>query len=117
MTTTDMLAIAALIAGVLMAMSPVLQVRRMLQTRSSRDYSLGYPSLLCAGFVVWLAYGIALVNWSMILSNLASLGFMISTIAVALTFRRAEVATSPVEVAPSAAEVAPSAAEAPTPRP
>ena len=94
MTTTDALGTVALIAGILMALSPTLQVRRMLQTRSSRDYSLGYPSLLCAGFVCWLAYGLALVNWSIILSNLASLAFMLSTIAVALYFRRGEGAAS-----------------------
>jgi MtN3 and saliva related transmembrane protein len=90
MTTTETLGIAALVAGILMALSPTLQVRRMLQTRSSRDYSLGYPSLLCAGFVFWLAYGISLVNWPMILSNIASLAFMLSTIVVALYFRRVE---------------------------
>jgi MtN3 and saliva related transmembrane protein len=89
-TTTDTLGTAALIAGILMALSPTLQVRRMLQTHSSRDYSLGYPALLCVGFLFWLAYGLSLVNWPMILSNLASLAFMLSTIAVALYFRRGE---------------------------
>ncbi len=90
MTTTDALGTAALIAGILMALSPTLQVRRMLQTGSSRDYSLGYPSLLCIGFLFWLAYGLSLVNWPMILSNIASLAFMLSTIGVALYFRRSE---------------------------
>jgi uncharacterized protein with PQ loop repeat len=94
MTTTELLGYAALVAGVLMAMSPALQVRRMLQTRSSRDYSLGYPTLLCVGFVFWLAYGLSLVNWSIILSNVASLAFMLSTIAVALYFRRGNTAAS-----------------------
>jgi MtN3 and saliva related transmembrane protein len=88
--TTELLGYAALIAGVLMAMSPALQVRRMLQTRSSRDYSLGTPTLLCIGFLFWLAYGLALVNWPMILSNIASLVFMITTIGVAVYFRRGE---------------------------
>ena len=94
MTTTDILGTLALIAGVLMAMSPALQVRRMLQTRSSRDYSLGYPTLLCVGFVFWLAYGLALPNWSIILSNMASLAFMLSTIGVALYFRRGAAAAT-----------------------
>jgi MtN3 and saliva related transmembrane protein len=88
--TTELLGSLALIAGVLMAMSPALQVRRMLQTRSSRDYSLGTPTLLCIGFLFWLAYGLALVNWPMILSNIASLVFMITTIGVAVYFRRGE---------------------------
>ena len=90
MTTTDVLGVAALIAGLLMAVSPGLQVRRMLRTRSSRDYSIGYPSLLSVGFVLWLAYGVALGNLPMMLSNTASLAFMLATIGVAVHFRRVE---------------------------
>jgi MtN3 and saliva related transmembrane protein len=88
MTTTDFLGTVALLAGLLMAASPLLQVRRMLQTRSSRDYSLGYPTLLAAGFVAWLAYGISLGNIPLMLSNTVSLAFMVTTIGVALRFRR-----------------------------
>ncbi len=90
MTATDVLGAAALVAGLLMAVSPGLQVRRMLRTRSSRDYSIGYPALLSVGFVLWLAYGVALGNLPMMLSNTASLAFMLATIAVAVHFRRIE---------------------------
>lgn len=88
MTVSDYLGTAALFAGLLMAVSPVLQVRRMFETRSSRDFSLAYPTLLCAGFVLWLAYGISLGNLPMMLSNTASLSFMLLTIGVAMYFRR-----------------------------
>jgi MtN3 and saliva related transmembrane protein len=87
-STTDLLGTAALIAGLLMAVSPALQVRRMTQTRSSRDFSIGYPTLLSVGFVLWLAYGVALWNLPMMISNSASLTFMLITIGVALHFRR-----------------------------
>ena len=87
MTASDILGTAALIAGLVMAVSPVLQVRRMFETRSSRDFSLGYPTLLCVGFVLWMAYGISMWNIPMMLSNTASLTFMILTIGVALYFR------------------------------
>jgi uncharacterized protein with PQ loop repeat len=86
--TVDVLATCATIAGVLMAMSPFLQVRRMRRTRSSNDVSLLYLSMLAGGFVVWLAYGLSLNNWAMIISNIASLVFMVITILVALTYRR-----------------------------
>jgi len=89
MTTTDALGTAALMAGLIMAVAPGLQVRRMLQTRSSRDYSIGYPTLISLGLVLWLAYGLALGNLPMILSNTASLAFLLATIGVALYFRRA----------------------------
>lgn len=88
MTTPEILAIAATIAGVLMAAAPFLQIRRMLHTRSSRDVSLLYLSLLEVGFVLWLAYGWAIGNPAMIISNIASLGFMTVTIGAALVFRR-----------------------------
>ena len=60
----------------------------MLNTRSSRDFSIGYPTLLSVGFVLWMAYGVALGNLPMMLSNTASLTFMLVTIGVALYFRR-----------------------------
>ncbi len=89
MSMSELLGTAALVAGLLMAIAPALQIRRMLQTRSSRDYSLGYPALLSAGFVLWLAYGISIWNPPMIITNIASLSFMMLTIGVALRFRRA----------------------------
>ena len=59
MNTVDVLATCATIAGVLMAMSPFLQVRRMRRTKSSNDVSLLYLTMLAGGFIVWLAYGLS----------------------------------------------------------
>lgn len=84
----DVLAVCATIAGVLMALSPYLQIRRMRRTRSSNDVSLLYMSMLAGGFIVWLAYGLSIQNWAMMISNTASLVFMLITILVALTYRR-----------------------------
>jgi MtN3 and saliva related transmembrane protein len=96
MTTTDVLAVGATVAGLVMAVSPSLQVRRMLQTRSSRDVSIGYLSMLCVGFVLWISYGVALGNAPMMLTNSASFTFMVATIGVALYFRRSGAAPEPV---------------------
>ena len=89
MQAADILAVCATIAGVLMALSPYLQIRRMRRTRSSNDVSLLYMSMLAGGFVVWLAYGLSISNCAMIISNTASLVFMAITIVVALSYRRA----------------------------
>ena len=88
MTNADLLGLGATIAGILMAVSPFFQIRRMRKTGSSRDFSLLYAALLSVGFVAWLAYGLALGNAPMIVSNLASLSFMTVTILVALAYRR-----------------------------
>jgi uncharacterized protein with PQ loop repeat len=73
-----------------MAIAPALQIRRMFQTRSSRDVSLGYLLLLTPGFVLWLAYGVSIGNAAIMITNTASLTFMVLTIAIAWLFRRGD---------------------------
>jgi MtN3 and saliva related transmembrane protein len=88
--SSEVLAVAATAAGLVMAVSPALQVRRMFRTRSSRDVSLGYLALLCVGFVLWMAYGVSIGNAPMMITNTASLTFMVVTIGTALLFRRGD---------------------------
>jgi MtN3 and saliva related transmembrane protein len=88
MSTTDILAVGATVAGLVMALSPVLQIRRMRRTRSSHDISLQYLGLLCLGFVLWIAYGVSIPNWVIVGTNTASLSVMLVTILVALGYRR-----------------------------
>ena len=107
----DVLAVCATIAGVLMALSPYLQIRRMRRTRSSNDVSLLYMSMLAGGFIVWLAYGFSISNWAMMISNSASLVFMLITILVALTYRRGGARRA----AAGEAALTPSAGGEPTP--
>jgi uncharacterized protein with PQ loop repeat len=86
---SDTLAIVATTAGVIMAASPVLQIRRMLVTRSSEDLSLAYMGVLLFGFVAWISYGISLGNYALIISNTVALVVTVTTIAVALRLRSA----------------------------
>ena len=78
------LAVAAAAWGVLMGVSPVLQIRQMLRRRSSRDVSISYFGVLMVGFVLWLSYGIAAHNLALIVPNTVALLIGASTIAVAL---------------------------------
>jgi uncharacterized protein with PQ loop repeat len=96
MTTPEVLAVIATMAGFIMALSPALQIRRMRRTRSSRDVSLLYLSLLDLGFVAWISYGWSIGNWALILSNSASLTFMTITILVAIGYRRRERNAGPI---------------------
>ena len=82
------LAVAAAAWGVLMGVSPVLQIRRMLRQRSSRDVSVGYFSILLVGFLLWIGYGIASRNLALIVPNTVALLIGVSTIAIALRLRR-----------------------------
>ncbi|HEX6140173.1 MAG TPA: SemiSWEET family transporter [Candidatus Limnocylindria bacterium] len=74
--------------GVLMAISPLLQIRRMLQTRSSEDVSIAYLGVLELGFLLWIAYGVALPNWALIIPNMVAFSVGLATIAIALRLRR-----------------------------
>ena len=81
------LAVAAAAWGVLMGVSPVLQIRQMLRQRSSRDVSIGYFVILLIGFLLWIGYGIAARNLALIVPNTVALLIGISTIAIALRLR------------------------------
>jgi uncharacterized protein with PQ loop repeat len=81
------LATAAAAWGVLMAISPGLQIRKMLHHRSSREVSIAYFWVLLVGFVLWIAYGAAIGNWFLIVPNAVALTVAVTTIAVALRYR------------------------------
>ena len=82
------LAFAAAGWGIAMAVSPVLQIRKIIQHRSSHGVSLGYMSVLFVGFLLWLAYGIELGNWAMIVPNIVAAIVIIATMAVTVRYRR-----------------------------
>ena len=71
-----------------MAVSPVLQIRKIVHHRSSHGVSIGYMSVLFVGFLLWLAYGIALGNWAMIVPNVVAAIVIVATMIVTLKFRQ-----------------------------
>ena len=81
------LALAASSWGVLMAISPTLQIRKMLHHRSSHQVSIAYFWVLLVGFALWIAYGIAIPNWFLIVPNAVAFTIATTTIAVALYYR------------------------------
>jgi MtN3 and saliva related transmembrane protein len=84
---SDALAVIAASWGVLMAASPILQIRRMVERRSSDDLSLSYFSVLMVGFTVWAAYGISLGNLAIIVPNSVAFLIGLATIVIALRYR------------------------------
>ncbi len=84
---TDALAVIAASYGVLMALSPALQIRRMLERRSSADVSLSYLAVLEVGFLLWIAYGVSLPNVAIIVPNVVAVSVGLATILVARHFR------------------------------
>jgi len=84
---SDILAVVAATWGVFMAVSPLLQIRRMIQRRSSADLSLSYVGVLLIGFTLWMAYGISLGNWALIVPNGVAFTVGVATVLVARYYR------------------------------
>jgi MtN3 and saliva related transmembrane protein len=82
------LAFSAATWGIAMAVSPVLQIRKIVRHRSSHGVSVGYMSVLFIGFLLWLAYGIALGNWAMIVPNIVAAIVIVATMVIAVRYRR-----------------------------
>jgi MtN3 and saliva related transmembrane protein len=82
---TDALGAIAAAWGVLMAIAPLLQIRRMLERRSSADLSISYLAVLQVGFSLWVAYGFALQNAAIVVPN--SVAFVVGTATIALALR------------------------------
>lgn len=88
---TDLLGVLAAVWGVLMAVSPLLQMRRMLARRSSTDVSITYLSVLQIGFALWILYGWALGNPAIMIPNSVALVVGAATIVIAIRYRHPEV--------------------------
>jgi len=83
----NVLGIGAASWGVVMALAPVLQIRRILERRSSDDVSIGYFLVLLFGFSLWIAYGISIGNLILIIPNTVAVSVTVLTIVIARRFR------------------------------
>ena len=61
------------VAATLTTVAFVPQAVKTLRTRDTRAISLGMYLVITVGLCFWLAYGIALGSWPMILSNIVTL--------------------------------------------
>jgi len=87
MTAETAFAFVASSYGVVMAVSPLLQIRAILHSRDSSSVSAGYQRVLLVGFVLWLSYGIASDNWAIIVPNVVAAIVSLATIVITLRYR------------------------------
>ena len=81
------LGVTAAAWGVLMAISPGLQIRKMLLHRSSHQVSIAYFWVLLVGFTLWVTYGVSIKNWYLVVPNAVAFTVCVTTIAIALRYR------------------------------
>jgi MtN3 and saliva related transmembrane protein len=87
-TMVEPLAAMAASWGVLMAVSPLLQIRRILVRRSSADVSIGYLVVLQIGFSLWMAYGLSLGNLVLVVPNTTAFLVGLATMLITWRFRQ-----------------------------
>lgn len=73
MGTAEIIAVLTTIAGVTMAVSPVLQIRRIRRQRSSLGVSALQIAVLLIGFALWLVYGISERSVPLIVTSIVAL--------------------------------------------
>jgi len=73
-----------MIAGTLTTIAFVPQVWRVWKTRSTRDISLGMYLVFTTGVVFWLAYGLILGAWPIIVTNVVTLALTGTVLALKL---------------------------------
>ena len=84
---TTTLGIAAASWAILMALSPILQVREIVRRGSSEGISIGYFVVLLVGFGLWVSYGVARHDLPLVVPNSVAFLVMGCTIAVVLRTR------------------------------
>jgi len=88
---TIVLAVCAATWGVVMAVAPLLQLRR----RSAADVSIGYLALLLPGFCLWVGYGIAFGDIALVVPNAVAAVIAGLTFAVAVRLRHGAAGDAP----------------------
>lgn len=77
---TTVFGVSAASWAMLMAVSPLLQVREIRRRRSSAGISIGYFAVLLVGFALWVAYGLARHDLPLVLPN--SLALLVTTFTI-----------------------------------
>jgi uncharacterized protein with PQ loop repeat len=87
MDAESVLAVAAGTGGMVMALAPLLQLRRMHLRGHSDDVSIPFLLVIAAGAAVWLAYGVALPNAALIIPNIVAVLTNLLTATAATRYR------------------------------
>ena len=95
MNAESTLAVVASSWGIVMGLSPTLQIRQMLRTRSSRDFSVASVVVLNVGFLLWLSYGLSIGNLAVAIPNVVAFTVGVTTVVVALRLRQSAAVSEP----------------------
>ena len=97
MSLADSSGTVAASMGVLMALAPMLQLRRVLQMRDAAEVSIGLFFVWVAGSCAWLWHGFATSDAVLIVPNVVALLTNLATVLVVLRYRAGSPAGATIE--------------------
>jgi uncharacterized protein with PQ loop repeat len=74
--------------GVLMSLSPLFQIRRVLERQHSDDVSIAMPVVIATGAAAWIAYGVADNDIYLIVPNVVGVIANVTSVFVIHRYRR-----------------------------
>lgn len=87
MDPKDLKDLIGAVAATLTTVSFVPQALKTFRTRDVSGISLGMYSLFAAGVALWLAYGVLLRDWPIIIANAITLALACAVLAMKLRYR------------------------------
>ena len=88
MDAADIFGPIASFMGVLMSLSPLFQIRRVLDRQHSADVSIAMPVVIAAGAAAWIAYGVAADDVYLIIPNVVGVITNVTSVLVVHRYRR-----------------------------
>lgn len=79
--------ILATVAGMIMVVSGVPQIIKIIKNKQAKDVSIEMFFLLFVGQIIWLYYGLHLMNKPLIISNVCALVVSVANITLILRYR------------------------------
>jgi MtN3 and saliva related transmembrane protein len=87
--TSHFIQLIGIAAGVCTAISLVPQIVKIVKEKKAEDISVVYLLVLLLGLVLWIIYGILRKDIPVIATNVVSVIFNITTIALGIKYKRA----------------------------
>jgi uncharacterized protein with PQ loop repeat len=81
---SETLAVVTTLWGLVMGLSPLLQIRVILRERDATGTSLGWVLVLLVGFVLWLSYGLTKGDVPIVVTNIVAIVVTSTLLAVIL---------------------------------
>lgn len=74
------------VAAILTTLSFVPQAIKIIRSKDTRGISLGMYAVFTVGVAFWLAYGVVLGSWPMILSNIVTFALAMTILGLKLRY-------------------------------